>query len=318
MADRNKLETVEEIKRFALGGNATLTLANTEKNTHVTLWLQRGKRKGAPIFAKVFTGRDNAKSRSYSYVGCVWENDRSGRPQEPAFRHGGLKARLDRDDARVKTVAWLLEVINGGRGLGPVEVWHEGRCCFCHKELTQTESVKRGYGPNCASQRGLPYGGQTKRAGGNGEVAFRREDLEVPCPHCGAGKGERCRSPKGVERNALHRRRVKAIRDERAAEERRREYSRKMLKRSEERLAQRLREERGEPNSCAYCSSPATTVYEEDRGSWGIASIPTCEEHKGGPEKDAPADPEPKTTRTAEVIDSEGRAYEFDNDEEEE
>lgn len=33
-----------------------------------------------------------------------------------------------------------------------------GNCCFCGLELTDPESVTRGYGPVCASKNGLPHG----------------------------------------------------------------------------------------------------------------------------------------------------------------
>lgn len=33
-----------------------------------------------------------------------------------------------------------------------------GQCCFCGLELTDPESVQRGYGPVCAKKHGLPHG----------------------------------------------------------------------------------------------------------------------------------------------------------------
>ncbi len=35
-----------------------------------------------------------------------------------------------------------------------------GRCCFCAKDLTDERSVKVGYGPVCAGNYGLPWGGK--------------------------------------------------------------------------------------------------------------------------------------------------------------
>ena len=40
-----------------------------------------------------------------------------------------------------------------------------GRCCFCSIELTDKESLERGYGSTCAANWGLPYG-QPKAASG--------------------------------------------------------------------------------------------------------------------------------------------------------
>lgn len=33
-----------------------------------------------------------------------------------------------------------------------------GICCFCNLELTDPESIQRGYGPVCAKNRNLPHG----------------------------------------------------------------------------------------------------------------------------------------------------------------
>lgn len=165
-SDRRQL-AADEVARFALAGDAILTLENARRSTHVTLWIQAKKNadEGAPLFVKVFTGSDNTNRHHYSYVGTIWQTRRDGSAQEPEFRHGSAKAKLDRDDVRVKTVEWFLGVVRGDRAIPDhVTVWHEGRCCYCHIKLTQPESVRRGYGPICAKTRGLPYGKQTRPA----------------------------------------------------------------------------------------------------------------------------------------------------------
>jgi hypothetical protein len=33
-----------------------------------------------------------------------------------------------------------------------------GSCCFCHRSLSDSRSLAVGYGPECASKYGLPWG----------------------------------------------------------------------------------------------------------------------------------------------------------------
>jgi hypothetical protein len=43
-------------------------------------------------------------------------------------------------------------------GIASIHGRRTGNCCFCHKELTTTESLAVGYGPVCADKFGLPWG----------------------------------------------------------------------------------------------------------------------------------------------------------------
>ena len=170
-AERNKLEGIESIRRFVMGGNSTLTVSDSETNEHVTLRLRlapEGRSSSRPIFVKLFTGSDNTRRGHYKYVGCIWTTSMDGTPCGAKFSHS-MKGGIDRDDARLRTLQDLLRAIrleDPETLPSSVSVWHEGRCCFCNLVLTQTESVRCGYGPDCAKQRGLPYGKRTtpKRA----------------------------------------------------------------------------------------------------------------------------------------------------------
>jgi hypothetical protein len=38
---------------------------------------------------------------------------------------------------------------------GMLEIWHEGRCGRCSRKLTVPESLKSGFGPECAGKVGF-------------------------------------------------------------------------------------------------------------------------------------------------------------------
>lgn len=189
--ERGQLE-VETLKHFLNGGFGTITITNTRTGKHVTLRFAEPKPKNgqerdpfAPIFVKLFTGSsDEIKlARAYSYFGCIWRKDsRTGQPKTPVFWYDARKTKggIERGDACVATVEWLLRVASGSQGKAThMELWHEGLCCFCGRPLTQTESIKRGYGPKCADSRNLPYGKQTKRAKKSEDVVPARKGDET-------------------------------------------------------------------------------------------------------------------------------------------
>ena len=228
MADRAQLDTTPQaLNLFALAGDAILTLHNKEKNSHVTLWLRRpkGGERGrpGPLFVKIMTGskpEDSSRS-NYAYVGCVWTHDRDGKVQRPNFRYGGPKAKLAEHDPRVRAASWLVDAINGQIQVPDhIEIHHEGRCCFCRKELTQPESVRHGYGPDCAAMRALPYGKSsipTKPGEEPAPVPQAVDPLTIPCPRrtCGAAIHENCRTRAGGRQSRPHKARVEAARRKR-------------------------------------------------------------------------------------------------------
>jgi len=173
---RGRLD-VEVLKHFINGGFGLITVTNTRTDKHVTLRFAEPTRKGqprdphAPIFVSNFQGTrgdEHTKSkRAWAYFGCIWRQDReTKKPISPRFWYHSAKAKggIRFDSACTKTVEWLMDITSGKRTLPDyMQLWHEGTCCFCGRPLTQTESIKRGYGPTCAKQRSLPYGKVTSR-----------------------------------------------------------------------------------------------------------------------------------------------------------
>lgn len=168
--------SVETLKHFITGGHGTMTLTNANTRQHTTLRFAEPKvKKGetrdpnAPIFVKLFTGDATSEiksSRAYSYFGCIWRKNSDGSACPPRFWFDSRKARggIRSGDGCVDSVDWLMKIAAGKIALpSHMELWHEGICCFCGRPLTQTESIKRGYGPVCAEKRSLDYGKTTNR-----------------------------------------------------------------------------------------------------------------------------------------------------------
>lgn len=167
--------SVETLKHFIHGGTGILTLTNTRTQKHVTIKFDVPEKRGekrdpkSPIFVNLFTGSrdDDVRSKkAYSYFGCIWRKNRDGTSCTPRFWFDARKAKggIKREDGCVGSISWLMRIASGQASLPSyMELWHEGICCFCNLPLTQTESIKRGYGPKCAKNHGLAYGKVTKR-----------------------------------------------------------------------------------------------------------------------------------------------------------
>lgn len=152
---RGELSSVEAVARFALAGQALLTLENEKTGARYTYRLERarareeGQDEGArPIFVSVLVDSDNTSRRSYRYVGLVWTNG-----PRPTYRHGGAKAKIGADAPSARGAEWLLGRIASGQAIpAPMRLWHEGRCGRCGRTLTVPSSIASGLGPVCAER----------------------------------------------------------------------------------------------------------------------------------------------------------------------
>lgn len=172
------------VDTFLRSGNARLTVVRPARTTkdgsaepevRFTFHVQRarGEEESRPWFCKVLTGRDNRYD--FSFVGSLF-------PEGPrlVYRHG-TKARINDDSPSVRCLVWLVEALNrlgsasraasvaaqtlfppepkvmaevaaALQALNRVEVWHDGKCGRCRRDLTVPESVARGLGPECAEK----------------------------------------------------------------------------------------------------------------------------------------------------------------------
>lgn len=98
------------------------------------------------LFLAVLTGSDNV--RDFSYLGSIITTP------HPRYEHG-RKSRISPDAPSAKAAAWYLSRLFGGGDLSTVEVWHDGSCGRCGRDLTDPLSVSRGIGPECWEKMGL-------------------------------------------------------------------------------------------------------------------------------------------------------------------
>jgi len=124
------------MKTLMLAGKATLTIKSKKTGVRYTYRFNRppGDDPARCVWVRVLTGPD-----SYRYLGVLWPDTMKYHPkgQEPSSR----------------AIAWVIQTLKGrGEGalLEDVEVWHEGKCCRCGRQLTTPESIARGLGPECA------------------------------------------------------------------------------------------------------------------------------------------------------------------------
>jgi hypothetical protein len=139
----------EQIARFALAGNATLTLRSLASGARFTyrVRLAPNSDESTPLerrtwFVKVLRGADN--EADYSYIGFI----RDGR-----FIHGAGKSFAAADAPSVIAFGWFVRtVLFGQKASEKLEVWHEGSCGRCGRKLTVPESIETGMGPDCATR----------------------------------------------------------------------------------------------------------------------------------------------------------------------
>lgn len=142
----NELNSIDEIKRFTLGGNATLTIMNMETGNRFTFRIRSPKDAAgeSPHFVSVLTGADN--DDSYTFLGTIFADGK--------YRHG-RKSRIGMDAPSEKVFAWFWRYVSAARQLPTgVVVHHAGRCGRCGRTLTVTSSTARGFGPDCAEMIG--------------------------------------------------------------------------------------------------------------------------------------------------------------------
>jgi hypothetical protein len=129
----------ETVKAYALAGNATLTLQSERTGTRFTFKLE-GSDDGAIHFVKLLTGADNESD--FEYLGTI---------RADRFAHG-KKSRIGRDSVSAVAFAWAWPHIAAGRIPPTLAVYHEGRCGRCNRKLTVPESIRTGFGPECAGR----------------------------------------------------------------------------------------------------------------------------------------------------------------------
>lgn len=98
------------------------------------------------LFVAVLTGADNTSD--YTYLGSIVKTP------HPRYEHG-RKSPIGPDAPSAKAAQWYLSRLFGGGDVSQVEVWHDGTCGRCGRDLTDPVSVSRGIGPDCWEKMGV-------------------------------------------------------------------------------------------------------------------------------------------------------------------
>lgn len=135
----------DKVLAYLLAGNAVFTLLNTKTNVRFTFKVKQLKEDDEPKplwFVSLLSGPCNTSD--YSYLGCIWEGKR--------YSHG-KKSRIGRNTPSAKAFAWFFgHLVRGSTFPDVLEVYHNGYCGRCNRELTVPESVELGLGPVCAEK----------------------------------------------------------------------------------------------------------------------------------------------------------------------
>lgn len=142
------LNSVKDVTRFMLAGNATITIRSKKTSVRYTYKVVQ-KENADAWFVRILTGADNEQDFTYlgfMYYGKLYLGSRRSLELKPKGMTSGLVA-----------FEWLLKIINyddlmptkAAAMLDSIEVWHEGRCGRCNRKLTVPESIASGFGPEC-------------------------------------------------------------------------------------------------------------------------------------------------------------------------
>ena len=107
---------------------------------------------GLPI-RLTFAAGNNTK-----YAGCFHMNSAGYGSKWYGYVESNGTIHWKASDKKDELIAFLTEFNKDPVAMAVAYGKAHSNCCFCHKELTTQESLAVGYGPECASHYGLPWG----------------------------------------------------------------------------------------------------------------------------------------------------------------
>lgn len=144
-----QLTNIQQIRSYALGGNAKVTLVSARTKTRYTYEVTLKKGSDDFFFVSLLTGPEN--EGDYQPFGTV----RRRGANEWVFRLNWSAESMQRAPS-VTGFEWFVRQINRPQGeiSKQVEVWTSGHCANCGRTLTTPESVAIGMGPKCRARIG--------------------------------------------------------------------------------------------------------------------------------------------------------------------
>lgn len=140
-----RIVDAEAARTYILGGHATVTLVSLKSGTRFTYRVvaapPRPSNPARGYWISLLTGPDQ-----YAFLGTLFIH-----PQGSSYMPG-RRSRVTADAPSQRALAWAWSELSAGRIPVSLEVWHDGRCGRCGRQLTTPESVATGIGPICASR----------------------------------------------------------------------------------------------------------------------------------------------------------------------
>lgn len=129
-------EINSNVIRFVLGGNSLFTIMNGDKQYSYRVY-RKETNDGSKIFCVCYR-----KANKNIYIGYIRIDGNKLR-----FK-SSYKNQIGFNDEIIQTFAKTIQNRNNLDALG-IHVYHNGRCAYCGRELTDLESIERGFGPYC-------------------------------------------------------------------------------------------------------------------------------------------------------------------------
>jgi hypothetical protein len=126
---------------FMMGGNATLTFRSKATGNRFTYRVRLSDDKRM-FFVSLLVGQSN--ETDYQYLGHVFADTQ-------LYFHG-RKSRINSSAPGAVAFTWVYKQLLRQTLPDSLEIWHEGVCGRCGRKLTVPESVKSGFGPECAGK----------------------------------------------------------------------------------------------------------------------------------------------------------------------
>lgn len=138
-----KFSSVDNIKSFIFGGNATLTLESSKTGRWFTYRIRKIKKDdNSPYFVSLLTGNNNEES--YTYMGTIFNNN-----GVLSFKLT-KKTRITEDALSFKAFNFFFKLLMNNKVHEDMNVYHHGICGRCGRKLTVPESLINGLGPECS------------------------------------------------------------------------------------------------------------------------------------------------------------------------
>lgn len=137
----HKLSNAEDIKNYIYGGRGVVTLTAPSGKSHTYIF---ARPKNTDVFPDdvlfVYALHDGVKQ---FYVGMV-ENEKFRLTHNSRFLP---------DTEIVKGARYIMKMANTPGLETPMEIKHNGVCCFCGRKLSSEKSIITGIGPKCKKLR---------------------------------------------------------------------------------------------------------------------------------------------------------------------